>query len=226
MTSLKLSFKYNEDSRTGFVITNVDMSYTSSATIKAAGDVIELTLITEYIGVFGTLQKSGNPGYITDKRLLLATNTAGISLSGFRKEIADSAGQCLITSAGTALSAITENYLKFNEEINMGCSKTIANTAAFTTECSSTAYQSLYMFNQFTEFGRYGDADISVGTDWINIISPNITNAPTFDAATGICANMITGIEYEVLLSVKGYVDKLQYYIIAINANPLQEDIR
>lgn len=36
---------------------------------------------------------------------------------------------------------------------------------------------------------------------------------------------MITGIEYQILVSMKGYEDNLQQYIVAINANPLQEDV-
>lgn len=200
------------------------MAYTTDATAKVIGDVIELTIITEYIGSSGTLRKSGNPGYQTDERLLLASDvTVPLYLSGFRKKIADSAGACLTSSTG--LSSVTEDFLKFNEEINMDCSKAIANNAAFQTECSSTAYQSLYMFNQFNKFGRYGDADISVSTDWFSILSPNITSVPTYNATSTTCENMITGIEYEVLLSVKGYKNKLEYYIVAINSNLLQEDV-
>lgn len=120
---------------------------------------------------------------------------------------------------------MTENYLEFGEEINYQCNKEIADESAFQTQCSSTAYKSLYMFSQFTKFGRYGTASISVTDDWHDVITSTITNAPAYSSTTKVCSNMITAVQYEVLISQQGYLDDLQLYISAINVNFLQEDV-
>lgn len=82
------------------------------------------------------------------------------------------------------------------------------------------------MFNQFTRFGKYGDARVADSTDWVNVVTESITNAPSYDAATTTCKNMITGIQYEILVSQIGYSNNLQKYIVGINANLLQEDFK
>jgi hypothetical protein len=226
LTTLKLDFYFTEPNVAGFQLSKVIMDYEVDAAAKAVGDVVELHVITNfYRDTTSTVnKKSGNPGYLAGERLLLADTVAtNIELTGYRKDISDSAGECLADDS--TLTTITNNYVDFLEDINMSCNKTVADVAAFQAECTSTAYQGLYMFDQFTLFGKYGTAQTSDSADWTDIITQAVTTAPSYDAATTTCTNMITTIQYEILVSYHGYEDNLQYYVEAINAKPLQEDV-
>lgn len=81
------------------------------------------------------------------------------------------------------------------------------------------------MFSQFTKFGRYGNAQTTQSSDWYDVITQSVATAPSYDSATSTCKNMITTIQYEVMISEIGYKDKMQKYIIAINAKPIQQDV-
>ena len=227
LTNLQLVFKYKVPSGySGFYIDSVEMSYSTSTNTLAVGDIESLTVLTKFVQSGSTITyRSGNPGYVASKRLLLATLSSGtISLSGFRKDISDDTNSWL--TSGTGLPSITFNYVKFNEDINLQCYKAIASAAALQTEWTSTAYQSYYMFKQFTKFGRYGNAQTTQSSDWYDITTQSVSTAPSYDSATTTCKNMITTIQYQVMISEIGYKDNMQKYIVAINAKPLQEDVK
>lgn len=83
-----------------------------------------------------------------------------------------------------------------------------------------------YLFDQFNRFGRYGDAVQPTEREdevWIDVIEPVPSPAPK--NVTNGWENMITGIEYEILISQKGFKNNLHTYIVAINTKLLQEDI-
>lgn len=136
LSSIKMTFYFSEPDGAGFKIDSVSMDYTTDSSTKAVGDIIKIKVKTMFKRTgAGDEVRSGNPGYLADKRLLLATTVgSAIQLSGFRKEIASSTGTCLTSSS--TLSTITTDYdfLKFNEELNYQCNVVIASTAAFTTE--------------------------------------------------------------------------------------------
>ena len=221
LTSLKLEFYFNETGEAGFIIESVNMEYETDSSAKSVGDFIELKVITKfYRNTNLTIREiSGNPGYLTRERLLLVDDS--YQLTGYRKDISDSSGNCL--GLNPTLSTITDNYVEFFEDINLQCNVAIASEVDFQDQCTETAYQSYYMFSQFTRFGRYGTADTSDTEDWTDVINQTVSTAPTFSGST--CSNMITTIQYEILWSLQGYEDDLQYYISAINAKPLQEDV-
>ena len=225
LSTLKFEFYFDELSA-GFRIDNVVMDYEVDAAAKSVGDVVTLHFITKFYRQTNSTiaTRSGNPGYLATERLLLASTVSGATeLTGFRKDIASTAGECLADNS--TLTTITENYLEFMEDVNMQCNLTLADAAAFEAQCTDTAYQSLYMFNQFTMFGRYGTAQTSDSEDWTDIITQAVTTSPTYDATTLTCQNMITTIQYEVIVSYQGYEDNLQMYVDSINAKPLQEDV-
>jgi len=225
LTNLEITFKFSQQGGVGFSIDEVEIAYSTDSSTLAVGDIVELNVITKYQATGTDVEeKSGNPGYLANKRLLLGElNSGSIELSGYRKEISDASGEWLATNP--TLSTVTDNFVRFKEEVNLQCNKAIADAAALQAECTNTAYQGYYMFNQFSKFGRYGDARISNLDDWYDIIPVTISTDPIYDSATTTCNNMITGIQYEVLISEIGYENELQSYIVAINSKPLQENV-
>ena len=94
------------------------MSYSTTTNILAVGDIESLTMLAKFVQSGSTITyRSGNPGYIPSKRLLLATiSSENFSLSGFRKDVSDDTNSWL--TSGTGLPSIAFNYIKFNEDIN------------------------------------------------------------------------------------------------------------
>lgn len=68
------------------------MAYTTSTSTQSVGDVVDITVMTKFVKNGATItERSGNPGYLANKRLLLASLTSGaITLTGYRKDISDS----------------------------------------------------------------------------------------------------------------------------------------
>lgn len=119
MTNLQFTFKFGEPNASGFSIEAIEMAYTTSSSTLAVGNVIELNIISKFQRNVATVEeRSGNPGYISGQRLLLASVIgSNLQLSGYRKEISDIAGRCL--TSGTFTSSISTNYVKFMEDINL-----------------------------------------------------------------------------------------------------------
>ena len=216
ITTLEFTFKFSEPTGSGFFIESIEMAYDTSATTLTNGQVADLAIKNKFINTQGNaVEKSGNPGYDSSKKLLLRNSGGG--QIGYRKEIANLAnGNCLTTPP---TETIFVDYLKFNEAAFFQCSVSVADAAGW---ANNIAYTGYYLFSQFNQFGRYGDAEVTNG--WFDIISPSISTT-TFDSINKICTNMVTGIEYEILISQKGYRRNMQSYIVAINAKALQEDI-
>lgn len=226
LTGLQLTFKYTAPSGySGFYINSAELAYTTSSSTLSVGDKVDITVLTKFVKNGSTVTyRSGNPGYLANKRLLLASVSSGtITLSGYRKEISDSSDNWL--TSGSALSSLTYNYLNFDEDINLQWNKVISSAANLQTEWTSTAYTGYYMFSQFTKFGRYGNAQTTQSTDWYDVITQSVTTAPSYDSASSTCKNMITTIEYQIMISEIGYKDNMQKYIVSINANPIQQDV-
>lgn len=94
MSSLKMEFYFSEIS-SGFLIDSVTISFDTDSHTKGVGYIVDLNVITKFYRTTATTSshKSGNPGYLAGKRLLLAdTVSGGIALTGFRKNISDSDG--------------------------------------------------------------------------------------------------------------------------------------
>lgn len=115
LTDIQLTFTYSDLDGAGFIIQGVTMTYSANTNTIAVGDRVDLVVKSTFVEASAT-SKSGNIGYLSGKPLLLAT-TSGALAGGYRKDIADSTGACYLTA--NLPTGVTNQYLKFNEEINL-----------------------------------------------------------------------------------------------------------
>lgn len=118
------------------------------------------------------VHRSGNPGYLQSKPVLVAQNADGpkqLNHDGFRFFAADDSGECL-QSVGFPTLQGTE--FRFGENLQIGCKVKIADANALQTYCSEAEISKQVIFNQLDKIkslGVFGSSRTTHSGDWIAV---------------------------------------------------------
>jgi tectonic-1/3 len=159
--------------------------------------------------------RSGNPGYITGKPVLIGTlrTTAPVGAIDMEPEglqVATPFIPFAASSAGTFGSSTCptsdsrgEQSVGFGYDMVTGCEMHLTR-GALSSACSSTIPYFLETPSADQYIGQYGNADPLDASQWIKLSKRAATVSPTFNANTGVCSNLVTGLHYKFLVAYTG----------------------
>jgi hypothetical protein len=157
--------------------------------------------------------RSGNPGYIMGKPVLIGTLSS--SVSGAVEM--ESEGLQVATpfipfaaSAGTFGSSTCptsgsrgEQSVGFGYDMVTGCEMHLTR-GDLANACSSSVPYFLETPSADQYVGQYGNADPLDASQWIKLTKRTATVTALFDPNSGVCSNVITGLHYKFLVASTG----------------------
>lgn len=178
------------------------------------------------------LKRSGFPGYLFNKNLLIAKNSTisnvdylQISNNGFSISGKDSLGRCVFITSSNSSSennkSITYNQ---NDDINKilydrnneySCIINLKNQTEFINFCNNSNLFTYEIYNQVSQIdyiGKYGSSDVVFINDWIRINNSLNLNS-TYDNKTNIC-EYPSSLNLNILTTKAGNVESPQNYLI------------
>lgn len=118
------------------------------------------------------VHRSGNPGYLQSKAVLVAQNADGpkqLNHDGFRFFAANDDGECL---QSVGLPTLQGTEFRFGENIQIGCKVKIADANALQSYCSQAEISKQVIFNQLDKIkslGVFGSSRTTHSGDWIAV---------------------------------------------------------
>ena len=187
----------------------------------------------------GVVEKSGNPGYMTQYHIIVGENPdftlpQKVNQNGFIIKQHDLAGKCFKaeTLADGVLSNDPHQSINFEELTYLTCSidLTLEDLKSY---CEGTnadyKFEEYEIFKQFyTRFNYvslFGDANILYEKDWSKVIFETPIKPPTgtWNEATSTCTGVV-GFNIRFITSKLGFFESLQKYIVAAEVADIKED--
>lgn len=166
--------------------------------------------------------KSGNPGYLDDLRLrvakqvekknsdeTLASLTAMSELSAGMPYLEP--GVCRATSASLDNNNHHHHHdetsrIEFGQDSQTSCTLTFDSLVDFQTYCESTSIPSPLELEGVTHVATFGSSDPLVPGEWIALEKESLVTTPegVYGLTTGLCANLVTSVSLEFLVTRVG----------------------
>jgi hypothetical protein len=178
--------------------------------------------------------RSGNPGYLDLRNLLVGTldaTTGGILVNkdGFRMPISTSS--CLLIAAATnVLTTNADNVLRFNQNMSTSCylESTLNDEPSFQTLCNAPALTTLAIISQLdsiTRVGKFGNANVTYPSDWVTLTDQDLSYATSTYNTTSMACTLITEVKVQFLTSKVGFPDNQHAYIISARKKGISRTI-
>jgi len=178
-----------------------------------------------YVTSANAYAKSGNPGYIVGKPLLIGTqntspaNTVLRDIGGFYVQGISSSGECL--SSTDASESVSRSSLvpNFGQNSTFSCFISLASETEFENNCNSSVVQALGLFQNFEGsdvlIGRFGSSNVHYIRDWISINSQTSVNATTV-TRSGTTCTLPLDEEIYVFYAQYGLESNLLNYVVKV----------
>eukprot|EP01135_Chromosphaera_perkinsii_P001475 Nk52_evm4s179 gene=Nk52_evmTU4s179 len=226
VTKVEYSIIYN-----GATITAVYATLTFADFVTSSTTAIEQVFETSYKTVTNentvVFERSGNPGYIVGKPVLAGTLASSGSTNAIDLDTDNSlwltiAGPQPDGSCANANGGVTPRVpVYFGENTVVGCTlqKTFAQVSAAscaTIRQDALTYLSASQQNSATYVGQYGNSSVNDISEWVAILDQSTPSAATDAASDGICPEIYTDLEIQILTARVGAILNPQTIITGV----------
>jgi tectonic-1/3 len=170
-------------------------------------------------------QLSGNPGYIVGQPVLAGNRTIG-SNGASAIEMCSDRSRCLTMLSSSTDGLCTNNVqnrkpILFGLNMRSGCfiSMTYNNMTSLCGLSQQYALEALNGSSLFTHIASFGNTSQEKAGDWVEILSSvssslcSVTSNPT-STSPGVCENIITGMNIQIVYANVGAINNPQPQII------------